>query len=197
MIAALFRRLRTDARGVTVIEFALVTPVLAVLMLGMFDLMYQRYIQSVLDGALIKAGRDSAIESNASEKAGDAMDATVQRLVRTVAVNAKFQSQRLSYASFGLVKPEPFTDRDGDGVRDPKECFDDINGNGVWDADPGVKSQGGANDVTKYTMWVTYPRLFAASAFFGSATKTISSTTILKNQPYRVQQKTEVKSVCT
>ena len=74
----------------------------------------------------------------------------------------------------------------------------DINGNGRWDADPGIKSQGGANDVTRYTVWITYPRLFAASAIVGGEkTNTVSSSTILKNQPYRVQQRIEVKSICT
>lgn len=198
MSARLLHRLRRDARGVTVVEFALVVPVLAVLMLGMFDLMYQRYVQTILDGAMVKAGRDSSVETSASEKVGEQLDATVEAAVRKVAVDATFRSERRSYNSFAVVKPEPFRDNDGDGIRDKGECYDDINGNGRWDADPGIKSQGGANDVTRYTVWATYPRLFAVSALVGgNGTNTVSSTTLLKNQPYRLRQKIEVKSICT
>jgi Flp pilus assembly pilin Flp len=195
---AVLRRLRQDARGVTAVEFAIVTPVLAMLMMGSFDLLYQRYVQSVLDGALIKAGRDSAIETNASTAAGNALDDAVKKMVRRVAVDATFKSERRSYAAFALVKPENFTDKNKNGKRDTGECFDDVNGNKQWDADPGIKAQGGANDVTRYTMWVTYPRLFPAAPLFGWSDKqTISSTTLLKNQPYRQQQVTKVESVCT
>lgn len=194
----LLPRLARDARGVTVVEFAMVTPVLALMLLGSFDLLYQRYVQSVLDGAVIKAGRDSSLETSASTAVGKTLDESVMKVVRIVAVDAKYESERRSYANFALMKPENFNDKNKNGRREVGECFDDINGNGKWDADPGQKTQGGANDVTRYTIWVTYPRLFAVSALFGwPATNTIRSSTILKNQPYRPQATTEVKSVCT
>jgi Flp pilus assembly protein TadG len=197
-VIARLRRLRGDTRAVTVVEFAIVTPVLMLLLLGLFDLLYQRYVQTVLDGAVIKAGRDSSLEVSSSENAGKKLDAAVQKVVATVAADATIRSERRSYATFAAMKPEPFRDANGDGLRQRGECYDDINGNGRWDADPGIKSQGGANDVTRYTVWITYPRLFAASAIVGGEkTNTVSSSTILKNQPYRVQQRIEVKSICT
>lgn len=84
-------------------------------------------------------------------------------------------------------------------MRDPGECFDDVNGNKQWDADPGrVQSQGGANDVTRYTMTVTYPRLFPVSGLLGlPPTQTITSETLLKNQPYKTQVVQPIESICT
>ena len=55
------QRLRTDCRGATIIEFAIVAPVMMFLLMGLGDLLYQLYLQSILDGALQKAGRDSTI----------------------------------------------------------------------------------------------------------------------------------------
>lgn len=192
----LLARLRGDRRGVTVVEFAIVVPVMMTLLLGLSDLLYQAYVQSILDGAMIKAGRDSALESNAQDQA--ALDGKVKAMVSLLGPNMTFTPERRSYAAFALVKPEAFTDTNRNGRRDAGECFDDVNGNKLWDSDPGRAAQGGANDVTRYTMTVEYPRLFPISALFGwSATNKVTATTLLKNQPYRTQDAPEVKSICT
>lgn len=185
-----------DRRGVTAVEFGILAPVMLVLMLGLSDLLYQVYIQSVLDGAMMKAGRDSALEVN---KVNDVeMDKMVKSFVTMLGPDAKFVPERKNYQNFGSVRAEPFTDTNKNGVRDAKECFDDLNGNKQWDADPGLTGQGSANDVTKYTMTVTYPRLFPIAPLVGWSSKmTIKSTTLLKNQPYKTQVTTPVANLCT
>ena len=196
MIARLPARLRRDRRGVTVVEFGIVAPVMLLLMMGLGDLLYQAYIQSVLDGAMMKAGRDSALEVNSLNAAQQ--DAAVKAMVTLIGHDADFYPLRQNYQSFAVAKPEPFTDGNGNGRRDAGECYDDINGNKAWDADPGRTGQGGANDVTKYTMRVEYPRIFPAAALFGWPVKqTVTSMTFLKNQPYRTQVTTAVSSICT
>jgi Flp pilus assembly protein TadG len=190
------RRLALDRQGATIIEFAIVAPVMMTLLMGLGDLLYQAYLQSILDGAIQKAGRDSALELNVTN--GDALDDKVETMVKNIAKNAEFTSLRRSYSSFALVKPENFTDGNGNGTREVGECYDDVNGNKQWDADPGRASQGGANDVTKYTMSVTYPRIFPVARMFGwSAKAQISATTLLKNQPYKTQTVATIKQVCT
>ena len=188
--------LRRDRRGVTVVEFGIIAPVMLMLLMGLGDLLYQTYVQSVLDGAMMKAGRDSALEVNAQNAAQQ--DATVKALVGIVGPSADFFPSRQNYQSFAVAKPEPFTDTNGNGRRDAGECYDDINGNKSWDADPGRTGQGGANDVTKYTMRVDYPRLFPLGSLLGwEGKQTITSTTFLKNQPYRTQVTAPVASICT
>lgn len=191
----LLAKLRRDNRGVTVVEFAIVVPVMMTLLLGLSDLMYQSYVQSVLDGAVMKAGRDSALEANKADQS--AIDTSVRRIVGTLNPGMKWESTRASYSSFAVIKPESFTDKNGNGIRDPGECFTDVNGNGIWDADPSRTGQGGAGDVTRYTMKVTYPRLFPISSLFGwPATQSLTSSTLLKNQPYKGQVVTSTQ-VCT
>ncbi|MGN6819567.1 MAG: TadE/TadG family type IV pilus assembly protein [Sphingomonas sp.] len=196
MIGRRLRLLARDTRGATLVEFAIVSPVMILMLMGISDLAYQIYAQAILNGSLQKAGRDSTIQGAANNTA--AIDQKVSDMVKKVAANATFTFTRKNYDSFSLIKPEPFTDSNGNGVRDAGECFTDVNGNGSWDSDPGITGQGGANDVTVYTVTVTYPRLFPVARLFGwSSTVTISSSTLLKNQPYASQSVITPKQVCT
>ncbi|HEX7849902.1 MAG TPA: TadE/TadG family type IV pilus assembly protein [Vicinamibacterales bacterium] len=196
MRPSFIRALRHDQRGAALIEFALVTPVMLVMLMGFGDMLYQVYTQSILDGELQKAARDSGIEGGAANTS--TIDAKVQTMVKKIAPGATFTSTRKSYDSFSEVAPEPFTDANGNGVRDPGECFTDENGNGTWDQDPGIAGQGGASAVTVYTMTATYPRLFPVAGLLGwPQTQTVSATTLLKNQPYATQATTANVTVCT
>lgn len=181
------RRIGVDRGGATIIEFAMIIPVLMFLLMGAFDLLHQVYAQSILDGALQKAARDSAIEGGAAN--AETFDKKVWSMVKIVAPDATYKASRKSYSTFQTIKPEDFTDKNGDGICNKGESFTDINGNGNWDTDPGLTGQGGAEDVTQYTMTVTYPRLFPVAELAGwPATMSISSTTLLKNQPYDSQK---------
>lgn len=190
------RNFRRDNRGAALTEFGLLAPVMIALWMGLGDILYQTYLQSVLNGAVQKAGRDSGIEGGAGNTS--AIDAKVQTSIRVLSKTATFASVRKNYDTFTEVAPEPFTDTNGNGVRNAGECFTDVNANGNWDTDPGGNGQGGAGAVTLYTMTVTYPRLFPVWGFFGVPTsQSISASTLLKNQPYATQSTTAAATVCT
>ena len=189
---------RRDARGTTIVEFAVIAPVMLMLIMGMCDLSYRGYMQSVLSGAIQKAGRDSTIEGSGTVSAGQTIDQIVMKPVRAIAKGATYVSTRKSYSTFGAIAPEPFQDNNGNGVYDAaSECFTDVNGNNTWDADPGLTGQGGASDVVVYNIDVTYPRLFPLSGLIGlPPTQTISGSTVLKNQPYKEQNAYTPTLVC-
>lgn len=190
----LIRRLGRERRGAALTEFGLLAPVMIALWMGLGDILYQAYLQSVLNGAVQRAGRDSSIEGAPIST----LDTRVQTAVRQLSKTATFSSTRRNYDTFTEVAPEPFIDTNGNGVRDPGECFTDQNINGIWDADPGAAGQGGAGAVTLYTMTVTYPRLFPVWGFFGvPATQSIAASTLLKNQPYATQSTSTATTVCT
>lgn len=187
-------RLAHDERASPAVEFVLVLPGALLVMLGLGDLTYQAYVESVLTGAVQKAGRDSTIQGSNTTT----LDQNVINVVKTVAPKATFVSSRMNYDNYSAVAPEPFTDSNHNGVRDPKECFTDVNGNGVWDSNPGTSGQGGASDVTIYKMTMTYPRLFPAWLVGWPSTETISASTYLKNQPYATQNVVDTSTpVCT
>lgn len=188
--------LARDTRGATIVEFAIVSPVMILLMMGIGDLGYQVYAQSILNGSVQKASRDSAIQGGAEKTAE--IDAKVTAMVKNIAAKSTITFNRRAYSSFsGITKPEPFDDKNKNGKRDKGECFADLNGNGSWDASPdaGSAGQGGGNDVTLYTVTVTYPHLFPVMGLLGwPSTQTISASTLLKNQPYAIKN---IESICT
>ncbi|WP_010544974.1 TadE/TadG family type IV pilus assembly protein [Sphingomonas elodea] len=187
------RRLWHDRGGATLIEFAILLPVLMALLMGLMDISYQAYVQAVLEGAVQKAGRDSTIE--AADTA--TIDARVVTSVRRVAGNATVTPSRRSYASFGLIKAESYTDNNGNNRYDAGDCFTDVNGNGQWDADPGIVGQGSASDVTVYKVTVTYGRLFLMAGLIGWSNQVVlSASTRFKNQPYNAQSVPTQQVLC-
>lgn len=188
---------RRDVRGVAALEFALIAPVLLVLMMGLCELGYQAYVQAVVTGAVQKAGRDNTVQGATFAT----IDAAVLAQIRAAVPHAAFTSGyplRRNYAQFGDIEPEPFTDTNGNGVRDAGECFTDMNANGTWDADSGATGEGGANDVAVYTVSIVYPHLMPINHWMGWGTGlTLTATTILKNQPYASQAGRTYTAVCT
>lgn len=199
----------SDRRGVTIVEFALVAPVMCMMLMGLGDMLYQMYAKELLDGAIQKAARDSAIQGGGQQTAaidGEVMDMMSSIMERPTPSCAStpaagtFCATRRNYAVFSAVGPEPFNDDNGNGQRDAGECYQDLNGNARWDAtaSPGVAGQGGANDVTLYTIRVTYPRIFPVPQLFGwSETNTIAAQALLKNQPYASRQEPSITWRCT
>lgn len=197
MIGRFAHALRRDSRGVSIIEFAFVAPAFLVLMMAVFDLGYRGFIHSTLQGAVNKAARDGSLENGAA--ASSSLDAKVRNLVSPIVANGVWTFDRKSYTSFTRAgAQEKFTDSDADNIRDPAECFEDENANGVWDADSGAAGQGGAKDITRYTVRIVYPRIFPLYGLMGwSPNQTISATTVIRNQPYDTQATRPVVVVCT
>lgn len=194
-LSPLARRIRQDVRGVTIIEFAIVAPIMLLTIMGLSDLSYRAYVTSTLEGAMQKAARDGGIVGGG--QITTQLDQNVMNVVHKVAKNATYKSSRLSYSYFSDIKPERFTDTNHNGVRDPGECYDDVNGNGQWDANPGIAGQGGANDAVMYQMTIEYPRLFPLGKLMGwSSKQQITATTLLKNQPYAAQTVNTVVTLC-
>lgn len=192
----LARRLAKDHRGVTVVEFAIIAPVMCLMMMGLGDMLYQMYAKELLDGAIQKAARDSAIQGGGQRTAE--IDAEVMEMMSTIMPRptpscasspaaGTFCATRRSYAVFSAAGPEPFTDDNNNGQRDPGECYQDLNSSNNWEAvgSSGSTGQGGANDVTLYTIRLTYARIFPVPQLLGwNTNNTIAAQAFLKNQPY-------------
>ena len=175
-------RLRRDAQGATIVEFALLAPVLVLMLLGLFDIGYNTYTSSVLQGAIAKAARGSTIEGAQPAT----LDARVEAAVHDIAPNATLAFARKAYTNFADVgAPEDFSDLNGDNLCNDGEPFEDANGNGSWDTDRGKSGGGGARDAVLYTVTVSYPRAVPIADFIGvSDTHQVESSTVLRNQPW-------------
>ena len=180
--------LRSDKNGVIAVEFALVAPVLMLMLMGLFDLSYNMYTTQMLQGAIENAARNSSIEGAAGKEAQ--LDAMVSTAVHAVAPAATLTFTRRAYSSFTKAgRPEDFTDVDSNGTCNKGEPFEDANGNDKWDANGGKTGFGGARDAVLYTVVVKYQRAFPIAGFIPGQSKTftLSAATVLRNQPYGQQ----------
>ncbi|GMN03041.1 TadE/TadG family type IV pilus assembly protein [Erythrobacter sp. MTPC3] len=182
-----FGKLARKEDGVTIVEFALVAPVLLLMLVGLLDFGLQMYARAIVDGAMQDAGRDSSLEPGGPTAAQ--MDAQVTARINDLLPSANVTFTRRNYEDYGDVgAAEEFTDSNGDGICNDNEPFEDMNGNGIWDGDQGRDGRGGASDAVVYESQTSYGRLFPIDAFINvSPNVVIESTTILRNQPYSDQ----------
>jgi Flp pilus assembly protein TadG len=189
-------RLGDDQRGATMVEFALAFPVIIVLLLGGMEMARQSYLQSVLYGAVQKAGRDGTLETVGST--ATANDNSVATVVKMLAKHGTVHVARKSHSTFKRAgQPEKFTDGNGNNTRDATECYEDANANGVWDTVGGKAGTGGADDIVVYTFSLTYDRTLPVSAIGWSQTNTLKATTVLRNQPFANQVVATPAVICT
>ena len=187
MSAGFALRLRQDSTGATIVEFAMIAPVLLMAIMGILDMGYNMYATSMLQGAIQKSARDSTLEGGAGNAV--ALNARVADAVHDVVPGATMTYSRKSYTNFADVRqPEDFTDVDGDGTCNNGEPYEDANGNASWDADRGMTGQGGARDAVLYEVTVSYPRAFPVAGLIGLPNEfTTVARTVLRNQPFDLQ----------
>ena len=160
------------------------------LLMGMFEMGYNYYMQSQLQGAVQKAARDSTIEGGRRQYRRHRRQGQRRRsddIVpnATMALHARAPIR----ASATSHRAEDFTDINDDGACNDGEPFEDANGNGLWDEDRGSAGGGGARDAVLYVVTVSYPRAFGAAKLIGlSETVTTEATTVLRNQPWDAQE---------
>jgi len=181
------RHLRRDRTGATIVEFALVAPVLIMVLLAMFDIGYNMWAVTMLQGSLQQAARASTLESAGGGTA--TIDDIIVHRVKQLIPGSTIVFARKSYTNFGDVgRAEDYTDSDKDGICDHGEPYEDANGNGSWDSDRGALGNGGARDAVLYTVSVSYPRAFPLLTIIGlPKTVTANARTVLRNQPFKLQ----------
>lgn len=182
------KRLGSEEKAVSAVEFALIAPVFCTLLLGTLDAGHALYMQSVLQGVMQRAGRASSLESSTATVQQTVIDQMVKDNVATLVNNATVTMKRRyfrNYSTAAQAIAEPYTDSNSNGTCDQGEPYQDNNVNNVWDADGGDEGQGGARDTVVYTADVSYPRLFPLATLIGLPANThLKATTVLVNQPY-------------
>lgn len=183
----IFHRLRAGNDGATVVEFAIVLPVLMTVLMGVFDLGYTMWATMMLQGSLQQAARASSLES--ASGLASTIDAKVTSRVQILVPNATLTYSRKAYTNFTKVgTAEDYTDTNANGACDANEPYEDANSNGSWDRDRGVNGVGGARDAVLYKVTMTYPRLLPMARMVGlSETVSVSASTVLRNQPFKLQ----------
>ncbi len=178
------RTLRRDQRGATIVEFALILPVLCLLLLGVLDLGYRSYVTSIIQGTLHEAARMAVIGNQTTT----AIENHVRNRLQEFSGDATIQTRTRSYSDFtGVSTPEKITqDTAPTGSYNPGDCFEDYNRNGSYDLDRGRSGLGNSEDVVYFEVTMSYPRIVPITRFLGGGGNnvTIVANTVLRNQPY-------------
>jgi Flp pilus assembly protein TadG len=179
-------------RGAAAVEFAMLLPVLCVVIIGTLEVGYKIYAASVSNGAI----REAARMASTGGFTGAQIDAFVVNQIHAFRKDATVSIVKKSYSDFtGVGLPEPVT---SGSVESGTYCFDDVNRSGSWEADQGTSGLGDAEDVIYYEVTATYPTLFKFSEKvlrFNASTK-ITMNTIVSNEPFAAAVNTPPPNIC-
>lgn len=134
------RLLFSDSTGIAITEFGFVAPIFFMMLMGVFDLGFSYYAQSVLQGAVQEGARRASLENMLWSD----IEADVQKQVLAVLPSSdpdteiSFNLEEKSYENYqSVAMPEVFEDKERDfelnGQYDGPEPFEDLNTNGKWD----------------------------------------------------------------
>lgn len=195
------KSLRRNQEGMAATEFGLIAFPFALVMMGAFDLGYQMYVRSVVEGSLANAARKASVEAPSFSGSGSTLEErvkeTLENEIDAISRDATYTITISNFEDFsGIGKPEKLTtDVNGNGQFDETDgdCWKDLNGNGLYDSEAGRDGIGGASDVIFYELDLTMPRMFPLAGLIGASdTYHISAQSVFRSQPYSV---TEVPSI--
>jgi Flp pilus assembly pilin Flp len=186
--ANMLRRFPRANEGVSAIEFAVVAPVLLLLIFGIVEFAMIMLVANIMENAtsissrLGKTGysasgqsRADTIRASVIARAGGLVDA--DQLV----ITSKF------YKQFDQINnAEPWNDSNGNGLAEVGE-YTDINGNGQYDTDMGLAGYGNAEDIVVYTIsypWGIMTPIMREIIGNAQGQFPIIARAVVKNEPY-------------
>lgn len=180
--------LTQDTRGIAAVEFAILAPVMFLLITAALELGHEIFARVALDGAVVEAARLATASLETSEATRTStMRASITRSMTPFALadGKSLSIQTTVYSDFNSVAPEVFNDVNKNGNYDLGEPYTDRNANGRWDnSAPKSGTLGGPGDVVSYTA------IFPKKILFGSLMEplglgndiSIKATTVMRNE---------------
>lgn len=207
IFTSLKRKISNDDSGMAVTELGLIMVPFSILLMGAFDLGYQNYVRSVLQGTLTEAARQASTENPVFTGFEATLQGRIQEKIegriRSLYPDVDFKgdpndpsddavSVKNYYEFSGVGKPEKLTtDQNGNGEFDfdDGDCWEDLNDNGSFDLDAGRSGLGGASDIIFYEVNVEIPRIFPMAGLLGASENyNITAKTAFRTQPFDTQQ---------
>ena len=144
--------IHADERGIVAPEFAIISPLLIIMIIGIFELGTIMLVNSLMEGAMRDASRYGI---TGREEEGVTREDYIRQMVDEKTLGFvdmdNVSLETLVYPDFGSIGDgETYVDGNGNGDYDEGETFTDTNDNGIWDSDIGEVGAGGADDVVLY-----------------------------------------------
>ena len=176
-------------RGASVLEFAMIAPVVILLSIATIEFGYILTVQNLLELSARKASR-----TGLTGKQPASVYQTREEMLRALVVEtglgfidpARLTIGMTAYDRFDSIgQPEPCMDLNGNGFCEPGEPFTDVNGNGRWDRDQGAASAGAGGQVVIYTVTYTDRPLTGVITALLASPLTYSVRVVVRNEPFR------------
>lgn len=189
-------RLAQNDRGIAAVEFAMIAPIMILMICGFMEFAHVSSARTTLEAATLRAARAVAATDCPSERDEIMMAIIEESMARVPSADGlKPAVITKAYSSFSDVEGEPFVDRNGNKIYDidPEETdptkidsYTDINGNGQYDLELGtVGSIGGAGQVITYQATYKVASLFnfISRRYNGTDSYDIAASTVIRNEP--------------
>lgn len=187
--AGLLRRFRRSERGVAAVEWALIAPVLVLLLLVFIELCLMMFAHQLVEGGVRDASRWGI--TGRADAGGLSREEYVAKAIKDNTLGlideADITVTTKVYPTFSDVgKGEPFNDTNGNSKYDAGEPFTDLNTNGVWDSDQGVTGAGNGGDIVQYKVEYKWSVLAPLLRPFADENGKFSFETavVVKNEPF-------------
>lgn len=182
------KNLRQDEQGTAAIEFAIISPVLFMLLLAIFEFASAYFAQQVMENVSYNISRTGKTGFVAP---GQTQEQTILAMLtnrldglidpETIAMETR------TYSEFSDVNQnEPFVDANGNGVRDDGENYTDLNANGEYDGVLSIGDFGEGGQITVYEITVPWRVMtpILGQLVGEDGTINLSSHIIVRNEPY-------------
>lgn len=184
-----FGQFGTDRRAIAAVEFALIAPVMILLICGFMEYAHVASARTTLEAATMRAARAVAA-SDCPTSRQEIMQSTIRGSMTSFpaasGTGVEIETRAYSGNFSDAGEPEPYNDTNGNSRWDSGEPFNDVNGNGAYDTDMGsLGSIGGAGQVISYTSRYTVASLFnfISTRFNGGNGYRIEASTVIRNEP--------------
>lgn len=186
------RKIFHQESGATAIEFAMVVPVLILLMFGIIEFSVIMFTRATMEGATSVSSR---LGKTGYREEGISREQMLTNLLvektNGVLDPDKIEIVTLVYESFGDIgRPEPLTvDINGNGAYDAADgdAYQDINGNGAWDRDLGEAGLGKAGDIVVYKVhypWHVMTPVMSNILGDDNGNYPLDVSVVVRNEPY-------------
>jgi Flp pilus assembly protein TadG len=187
MLEGLRQRFKTDETGVTAVEFALIAPVLMLIIMGTVEVGLMTAAQRMLDNATFTGSRTGKTGYIATGKTqAQTIQDGIKKAAPVLLNPSKITLSSIAYPDYSYIKPEAFTDTNKNRKWDSGEPYVDANNNGKYDDGTGVSGLGSCGQIVVYTAtysWKLFTPLLSRLIGTGGYVPLKSSIPV-KNEPY-------------
>jgi Flp pilus assembly pilin Flp len=182
-----FRRLHTDERGTTAIEFAVIGSALMFIIFGIVEFSAAMTVGNSLEAATnmsSRLGKTGYVDAEAQQTQEETILAEVERRVGPLIDMSRIRLTHEVFNDFkSLTTPDIFTDNNGDGDTDDPGEWTDVDADGFCD---GAEGTGGSGNIVIYR--ISYPWKVMTPAFNrllgDDGIITLTAYSVVKNEPY-------------